>query len=61
MGFAIAAASAGLERADVGMDSLHRYLRKAWPLFRQRYGEDFHLATPLSLEMQAFLDATKLP
>ncbi|WP_155741419.1 hypothetical protein [Burkholderia territorii] len=31
------------------------HLSKAWPVFEARYGASFHVATPLSLAMQAFL------
>jgi len=42
---------------------LHPYFRRrghladAWPLFQQRYAEGFHVERPLSVQMQAFLDA----
>ncbi|MEX3969780.1 hypothetical protein [Paraburkholderia caribensis] len=35
------------------------HLRRAWPLFQQRYGERFHIELPLSIEMQAFANSLR--
>ncbi|MCK4120398.1 hypothetical protein ACI2UK_27030 [Ralstonia nicotianae] len=44
---------------------MHPYFRRrghlngAWPSFQKRYGHEFHIAPPLSIEMQAFINAVR--
>lgn len=33
------------------------HLQRAWPTFQHAYGDDFHVASPLSIGMQAFVKA----
>ncbi|WP_188131136.1 hypothetical protein [Paraburkholderia panacisoli] len=35
------------------------HLRQAWGSFQQHYGDEFHVAPPLSIEMEAFVKANK--